>query len=310
MKIEDKVIGLMELGLRPDTILKLSEGQINTLHEKFALSEQVRQVTKTVKTTTIPPSTARATGAVVDGASIKTDPSGNIVVTHAAEGEMKEDNVDIKGSAMGGATTQQPHQIMSPDGMGDDSDSQIDKYEDMTEQKSKELKKKESNPYAICHAQLGPERDDKFERCVKKVKKSLKEGESPYAFFIEEKIVSLVESYIQPRMTKKELMNMIEEAPMIRKSLYKPKTKGLVGNMKMNKPIGKLMSLGKTVATEAAPAVAPPKTKPDVKPGPKTRPSHPGKNPFPGENPSPKAMAEKAKKDVMRIIKDILSNGK
>lgn len=309
MKTDNKVRALLNLGFSTNLVSKLNESQIETLCEKFGLTEQVRQTTKTVKTTTIPPSTARSTGAVVDGASIKTDPSGNIVVMHAAEGEMREDNVDVTGSAMGGATTQAPHQIMSPDGMGDDSDKEIDKYEDMTEQKFKELKKKESNPFAICHAQLGPERDDKFERCVKKVKKSLKEGESPYAFFIEEKIVSLVESYIQPRMTKKELMKMIEEAPMIRKPLYRPKTKGLVGNMKMNKPIGKLMSLGKTMATEDAPTTAPPRTKPTTKPGPSVRPSHPGKNPKPGVNPEPKAMAEKAKKDVLKIIKDIL-NGK
>lgn len=309
MRTNNKRKTLMEIGLSSNVISKLNENQIDILFEKFGLSEQVRQTTKTVKTTTIPPSTARSTGAVVDGASIKTDPSGNIVVMHAAEGEMKEDNVDVMGSAMGGATTQAPHQIMSPDGMDDDSDKQIDKYEDMTEQKSKELKKKESNPFAICHAQLGPERDDKFERCVRKVKKSLKEGESPYAFFIEEKIVSLVESYIQPRMTKKDLMKMIEESPMIRKPLYRPKTKGLVGNMKMNKPIGKLMSLGKTMATEDAPTIAPPKTRPTTKPGPGVRPSHPGKNPQPGVNPAPKAMAEKAKKDVLKIIKDIL-NGK
>jgi len=309
MRTNNKRKTLMEIGLSSNVISKLNENQIDILFEKFGLSEQVRQTTKTVKTTTIPSSTARSTGAVVDGASIKTDPSGNIVVMHAAEGEMKEDNVDVMGSAMGGATTQAPHQIMSPDGMDDDSDKQIDKYEDMTEQKSKELKKKESNPFAICHAQLGPERDDKFERCVRKVKKSLKEGESPYAFFIEEKIVSLVESYIQPRMTKKDLMKMIEESPMIRKPLYRPKTKGLVGNMKMNKPIGKLMSLGKTMATEDAPTIAPPKTRPTTKPGPGVRPSHPGKNPQPGVNPAPKAMAEKAKKDVLKIIKDIL-NGK
>jgi hypothetical protein len=37
MKIEDKVIGLMEIGLSPDTILKLTEGQINTLHTKLGL---------------------------------------------------------------------------------------------------------------------------------------------------------------------------------------------------------------------------------------------------------------------------------
>ena len=294
MRTNNKTKALMGMGLSPSVISKLNENQINTLFEKFGLLEQGAVMISADKASRDPQKLKDLTARGI-----------NIRI----EGDVTEDNVDVTGSAMGGATTQAPHQIMSPDGMGDDSDKEIDKYEDMTEQKSKELKKKESNPFAICHAQLGPERDDKFERCVKKVKKSLKEGESPYAFFIEEKIVSLVESYIQPRMTKKDLMKMIEETPMIRKPLYRPKTKGLVGNMKMNKPIGKLMSLGKTMATEDAPTTAPPKTRPTTKPRPGVRPSHPGKNPNPGVNPEPKAMAEKAKKDVLKIIKDIL-NGK
>ena len=294
MRTNNKTKALMGMGLSPNVISKLNENQINTLFEKFGLLEQGAVMISADK-------------ASRDPQKLKDLTARGIYIR--IEGDVTEDNVDVTGSAMGGATTQAPHQIMSPDGMGDDSDKEIDKYEDMTEQKSKELKKKESNPFAICHAQLGPERDDKFERCVKKVKKSLKEGESPYAFFIEEKIVSLVESYIQPRMTKKDLMKMIEETPMIRKPLYRPKTKGLVGNMKMNKPIGKLVSLGKTMATEDAPTTAPPKTRPTTKPRPGVRPSHPGKNPNPGVNPEPKAMAEKAKKDVLKIIKDIL-NGK
>jgi hypothetical protein len=294
MRTNNKTKALMGMGLSLNVISKLNENQINTLFEKFGLLEQGAVMISADKASRDPQKLKDLTARGI-----------NIRI----EGDVTEDNVDVTGSAMGGATTQAPHQIMSPDGMGDDSDKEIDKYEDMTEQKSKELKKKESNPFAICHAQLGPERDDKFERCVKKVKKSLKEGESPYAFFIEEKIVSLVESYIQPRMTKKDLMKMIEETPMIRKPLYRPKTKGLVGNMKMNKPIGKLMSLGKTMATEDAPTTAPPKTRPTTKPRPGVRPSHPGKNPNPGVNPEPKAMAEKAKKDVLKIIKDIL-NGK
>ena len=294
MRTNNKTKALMGMGLSPNVVSKLNENQINTLFEKFGLLEQGAVMISADKASRDPQKLKDLTARGI-----------NIRI----EGDVTEDNVDVTGSAMGGATTQAPHQIMSPDGMGDDSDKEIDKYEDMTEQKSKELKKKESNPFAICHAQLGPERDDKFERCVKKVKKSLKEGESPYAFFIEEKIVSLVESYIQPRMTKKDLMKMIEETPMIRKPLYRPKTKGLVGNMKMNKPIGKLMSLGKTMATEDAPTTAPPKTRPTTKPRPGVRPSHPGKNPNPGVNPEPKAMVEKAKKDVLKIIKDIL-NGK
>jgi hypothetical protein len=30
------------------------------------------------------------------------------------------------------------------------------------------------NPWAVCHSQLGPEKDEKFERCVQDVKKTHK----------------------------------------------------------------------------------------------------------------------------------------
>jgi hypothetical protein len=91
-------------------------------------------------------------------------------------------------------------------------------------------------------------------------------------FFIEEEIVSLFEKTIRPRMTKSDLMGMI---------------------------------------AEASPTTAPPKTKPTVKPGPRTRPAHPGKNPRPGENPAPKAQKmEAVKKEVLKIIQNILNNGK
>jgi hypothetical protein len=304
MKTKDKIIHLVEMGLSPNTIAKLNESQIDILFKKISLTEQVKQTTKTVKTTTIPPSTARATGAVVDGASIKTDSAGNIVVMQAAEGEMKEDNVDVMGSAMGGATTQAPHQVMAPDGMGDDSDAQIDKYEDMTEAEE------EYNPWAICHAQLGPKKTAKFERCVKAVKKSLKEGTSPMDFFIEEKIVSLVENYLEPKMTKEEFLETIAEQGVIRRSVYKPKSKK-GKSIRMSKPIGDLGMLQSMseAGTETAPVK--PTTKPDTKPN--VRPGHPGKKPFEGPNPAPKASQkelDKAKNDVLKLIQGILRDGK
>ena len=155
MRTNNKTKALMGMGLSPNVISKLNENQINTLFEKFGLLEQGAVMISADKASRDPQKLKDLTARGI-----------NIRI----EGDVTEDNVDVTGSAMGGATTQAPHQIMSPDGMGDDSDKEIDKYEDMTEQKSKELKKKESNPFAICHAQLGPERDDKFERCVKKVK--------------------------------------------------------------------------------------------------------------------------------------------
>jgi hypothetical protein len=220
------------------------------------------------------------------------------------EGEVAEDDVDLMGSATGGATTQAPHQVMAPDGMGDDSDAQIDQKEDMTEADE------ENNPYAICHAQLGPKKNAKFERCVKAVKKSLKEGTSPMNFFIEEKIVSLVENYLEPKMTKAEFLETIAEQGVIRRSVYKPKSKK-GKSIKMSRPIGDLGMLQSMseAGTETVPAK--PTTKPDTKPG--TRPAHPGKKPFEGPNPGPKASQkeiEKAKNDVLKIIQGILRDGK
>lgn len=289
MKTKDKIIKLAEMGLSPETIYKLNENQIHILFNKIFLSEQG----------TVMISADKASG---DTQKIKDLTSKGINVR--IEGEMAEDNVDVTGSAMGGVTTQAPHQIMSPDGMSDDSDSKIDKYEDMTEADKKD------NPFAICHSQLGPKKDAKFERCVKAVKKNLKEGIPVVNFFIEEKIVSLVENYLEPKMTKEEFMDTIAEQGVISRSVYKPKLKG-GKSIRLSSPLrrsGRLQSMSETDA-ETAPAK--PTTKPGTKPT--TRPSHPGKKPFEGPNPGPKASkkdVEHAKNDMLKIIQSILRDGK
>jgi hypothetical protein len=289
MKTKEKIIQLVEMGLSPDTIAKLNENQINVLFKKISLVEQGAVMISADKASRDPQKLKDLTSRGI-----------NIRI----EGEVDEDNVDVMGSAKGGATTQAPHQVMAPDGMGDDSDNQIDKYEDMTEAEE------ENNPYAICHAQLGPKKTAKFERCVKAVKKSLKEGTSPMDFFIEEKIVSLVENYLEPKMTKEEFLETIAEQGVIRRSVYKPKSKK-GKSIRMSKPIGDLGMLQSMseAGTETAPAK--PTTKPDTKPN--VRPGHPGKKPFEGPNPAPKASQkelDKAKNDVLKLIQGILRDGK
>ena len=41
--------------------------------------------------------------------------------------------------------------------------------------------KSKNNPWAICHASTGPKKSDKFERCVKKIKRreGMKEEDLP-----------------------------------------------------------------------------------------------------------------------------------
>ena len=247
----NKYANLVKFGLSQRTLMTLSESEIDKLHKNLIESkketkEQVTQTTKQVKTTKIPASAAKTTGAVVDGVSIKQDSSGNIYATQN-EGEM-------------------------------------------TETKKKKSKKEfEPNPWAICHSQLGPKKTPKFERCVQAIKKSMNENKLPFDVILENKIVSLVEKYIQPKMKKGDLINMVEEK-------------------KMNLPIGKLMSMGKVSEdTKEAPVKTPVKTptkpdkdspyKPKTSPAPKakketkeqaTAPSKPSPTTKPGTKTPPK----------------------
>lgn len=290
MKTKDKIIQLVELGLSPETIYKLNENQIDVLLKKIFLTEQGAVMISADKASS-------------DPQKLKDLTSRGINVR--IETEMTEDNVDYMGSAQGGATTQSPHQVQAPDGMSDLGDTEIDNKEDMSEEE-----KDENNPWAICHSQLGPKKNAKFERCVKAVKKSLKEGTSPMDFFFEEKIVSLVENYLEPKMTKEEFLETVAEQGVIRRSVYKPKSKK-GKSPRMSRPIadlGMLQSM-KEADTETTPAK--PTTKPGTKPT--IRPAHPGKKPFEGPNPGPKASKkeiEQAKNDVLKLIQAILRDGK
>jgi hypothetical protein len=132
-----------------------------------------------------------------------------------------------------------------------------------------------STASSICHSQVGPKKSRKWERCVREIKKQLGEGKNPVSLFLENEIMKIVERNIPPRITKGDLVKYL---------------------------------------SEASPATAPskPKTSPTTKPGApdkKPRPSHPGKNPNPGEKESPKAKkidADKAKDEVIDLIMNLL----
>jgi len=152
----------------------------------------------------------------------------------------------------------------------------------MTEESDEDNK---NNPFSICTAQLGKvfkttkrsewsaKQTAKYERCVRDVKKSLKEGKNPVTLFFENKIMELLETHLPPKITKKDLVKYL---------------------------------------SEAEPATAPvkePKTKPGTKepPSPVKTPLHPGKNPNPGVKEAPKAIdAEKAKEKIIDTIMKML----
>lgn len=312
MKINIKALELIEKGLSSKTVGKLTESQIDVLHSKL-VSEQVTEVPNK-KTYKVGPK-----GGEVDGVVIKQDPNTKEVMVTTKEGEMSEDDdfdLDADQAYTGQQGSHDEYQA-SDDGMDDDTspENHDSKMIGMSEAK----KKDENNPWAICTSQLGKEfgtrerhlwsakENNKYERCVKDVKKSLKEGKNSVSLFLENEITKIVERNLPPKITKGELMNYLNEAePAVAPTRVKPDTKPTT---RPSHP-GKNPNPGVNPAPKAKgdTEVAPTRVKPDTKPT--TRPSHPGKNPNPGVNPAPKAKKpspDDAKDKIMDVIMNILT---
>ena len=83
-----------------------------------------------------------------------------------------------------------------------------------------EEEREKNNPWSICTAQMGkefgtterskwtPAQEKKYERCVKGVKKSIKEGKEPLHYFNESENEKMINE-IEPRITKKDLLEYL-----------------------------------------------------------------------------------------------------
>jgi hypothetical protein len=152
--------------------------------------------------------------------------------------------------------------------------------EETTEAKKKGTKKK-YNPFAICTASVGRKDKEKYERCVMGIKESIKEGKDPVNLFLEEKILSLLEKHIQPKITKGEFLQMISETET---APSKPKEKEKTEKGKPKTPFNPkpgVKPAPKAGERETAEPIVKPKT-------PTTKPKTPF-SPKPGVKPSPKA---------------------
>jgi hypothetical protein len=230
------------------------------------------------------------------------------------EKEVKEGQDDDPLNPYGsGETTQQPHQVGpdTNDGFGVDPGKTPGMYQDGMDEAENVEERNEKNPWAVCTSSLGLEgrnRDSysksekaKFERCVKDVKKTMKEGKNPLQPIVEAELRKLVEKHITPRMTKSDLMNTLSEQGIIRRPIGVNTSDKVTKKTKLDKPVGKLYTLTKKEAMEQAPTTAPPKVKPGTteKPG----KSDPFKNPK--HQPKPKAgknmVDDKPKSPVTKI---------
>jgi hypothetical protein len=275
MKVNKKALELIEKGLSSKTVSKLNEGQISILHSKL-LGEAITTTTTTSyniptvdaeKGVTLPPTEA--------GKKLSIQKTATGIKATPTEEVNEDDDDDLVQQDL----TQKVSGQLPPEDQSDEDDDGMD---DDTNPKNKNLSsvgmtesKKENNPWAICHSQVGPKKSRKWERCVKQVKKQLGEGKNPVSLFLEEKIMKLVESHLPPKITKKDLMNYLVEA--------EPKV---------------------------APKPGVKEPKPGTKNPPKIKPGHPGRNPNPKVNPAPKAKnPEEAKSAVIDAIVKILKNG-
>jgi hypothetical protein len=262
MKINKKVITLLEEGFSINTLRNMSDNSINYLYSKL-LGEQ--EYTSN------------------SGGSISTrDPKKALELS-----KMGAPNVRLEKKEMGEA----------------------------------KKKPQSKNPFAICTAQLKKEfgtsersewtktQMKKYERCVMDIKgqpkKDMKEA-NMIDSFIENQMSKMVESHLNPQITKSALLRHLREqdAPTIKPVVKpaKPTTKPTRRDNPFINPNPKVNPDPKA-NTETKPIVKP--AKPTTKP---TRRDNPFINPNPKVNPDPKAISpEKAKNAIIDNIMQLLN---
>jgi hypothetical protein len=326
MNTNQKKLKLIGHGLKASTLNNLTESQVNVLFGKLTETkkENKEAVTQTSTTTTYDLNAAPDAKAAQDALGKKGVPA-TIDPTTKKLTVVSEDEVD-KDDENKGDVSQAPVQVQGPDGMDDDSDKELqEKFESKKQQKyffakcgdgkTKEQKKwckmadefaKKTNfakiPEKKKETKEGFDFGDYGKKVVSTVTKLNSDnlnklnpvvtgiGKPTTDIFteseIEKQIMRLVEKHITPRMSKKDLLSIIEgdtkTAPA--KPKVSPGTKPKHPFQPDPDKKGAPKAMKKEVGegdTKTAPA------KPKVSPG--TKPGHPFQ-PDPNKKGAPKAM--------------------
>ena len=278
MKNKDRIKFLLGEGLSIQTVANLNESQLIVLTEKFKNNKKEETKEQTEIVTQVydsknPEEVKKLNQALQDPASLQ---GKNIQVK---ETEMTEDETDdvTSSNALGkiaikAYTGQEaPHDAndMADDGMGDDSgdnrsmmgmaeSTMNEKFESQAQQNffwgkcnttrgvqkqkwcqlAREFSDKTTKKdYEKMPEKLHPEKTVKYKK--KKTNENLEK-------FLEDKIVSILENKVKPRMKKSDLVKLVKEKSdsMI---LRNPKKLTMFSDEapKMKTPIGKLFSIGK-----------------------------------------------------------------
>jgi hypothetical protein len=328
MKTNQYINILLENGIHFSTISKMNKSQIKVLAERFETKEAVTTTAKTGFETNI---TAGSPATLsVGGAQIEIDPTKGTKITSkdkpTGTGETKE-SVEI-----GEKFESKAQQKLFYAKCGDGKTKEEKKWCKMKDEFEKSTSKKD---YKKMPEKLHPEKSVKY-------KKKTNEN---FEQFLEDKIVNMLDEYINPSMTKGDFLKTLNEKneSMI---LKRPKKMSMFSDeegIEMKKPIGKITSLGmmenstkeKERTKEREKTKTPGRRKnpfkdpnPGVKENPKAEtkestkekeaPTKPGiknppkrKNPFKDPNPgvkeNPKAEKEKQKSEFMSAIMHVLN---
>lgn len=279
--MKTKINFLLENGLSKTTLLKLSETKINLLYEKFKKMKKEEEK-EAFQKVTIPSQTQlkgtltdlAQTGVDVKDGNVKYDQSTNMVTVTTKEGEMTEDaDIDtmLNPDEFGG---NEPVNYKNPEDYGTDNDTDPDgKLDGMPTEGVIKEKFESKAQQGLFWARCNKCSDKKCKWCkmakefsdstTKKEYKDMPEKKHPEKTvkkkektnedlqkYVEQTIIEMLETQVNARMTKKDLIEAIKETKQKEESfiIRKPKKVTMFSDEApvMDKPIGKLFSTGKS----------------------------------------------------------------
>jgi len=274
MKTKKNILFLIENGLSSKTISSMSNKQVGLLVEKFkklkkSENKEQTQVVTQVFDSSKPDDKAKLNQMLKDPTKLQ---GQNIEVKEDEEDSVTSQNVFSKDVSQEYTGQEAPHDetSMQDDGMGDDSgenrsmmgmaESEInEKFESKAQQglfwarcnkcsdkkckwckMAKEFSDSTSKKdYKKMPEKIHPEKTVKYKK--KKTNENLQK-------FLEDRIVNIIENNIEPKMTKKDLINTIKKKSKKSDSMIIRRPKKLTmfsHEAPMELPIGKMFSIGK-----------------------------------------------------------------
>jgi hypothetical protein len=294
MRTKNPITVLLENGIHFSTLTNMSEKQIKVLAERFKKEESKEQSTTPQNTTAIqkPATTSYVvkpnSKTMINGIEIDTT-DGKTTATPLKEKEITEKFESKSQQGLFWAKC------------NNSKGKEKKKWCDMAKEFSDSTTKKE---YKKMPEKKHPEKTVKY--------KTMSQKES-YEKFLEDRIVEMVYNHVNPKLTKGEIKKTIQErseSMMLRnpKKMSMFSDESGIEMKKMDKPIGKVFSLGKSHMEEND-TKEKERTK-EKDPGTKTPPKrrgNPFKNPNPGVKESPRGgNKEDVKMTFMSQIKQAL----